>query len=455
MRLSNGNALYRRPSVNGPLGKIRPKAARGVADDGHVRSGHGDADGFCKGVPKRRARLALSMNRRVQRQAECRGLQLMHAFQIGLHRAHDGRIGDDGSSLVLCADAFVGRGDAVPIRGALLRAHHTRSKEVHALNVSRLAIEDHVDATESLAMRQRLDDVDPVDLMREPGVSMAGGDDVHEPARQTSRQPEDFGLRVARRQIRGFVELTATPAGMGGDDHDFGARRTKLRRFCDDRWLERRDAQPLNVGGDRRVQRIDRHDADDADVDARRAHEHRRPNIRPLDGAPGRFLDQIRGEEGIVCLGGACLERAAKVASGLPGKGRVDGPEVEVVIADRLCRVRHRVVRVNNESALAEIRLDVALKGIAGVDEQDRAAVCRTHPAEVVHVSREQGQTAESVSRQRGAVEVARADNRQRHERRVVRCRGDRSERCRVRGPQQREREKSRRHQQGDRTRRV
>ena len=53
------------------------------------------------------------------------------------------------------------------------------------------------------------------------------------------------------------------------------------------------------------------------------------------------------------------------------------------------------------EGALAEIRLDAALKGVAGVDQQDRPAVRRPGRAQIVHVSREQGQTAEPVSRQR------------------------------------------------------
>jgi hypothetical protein len=61
---------------------------------------------------------------------------------------------------------------------------------------------------------------------------------------------------------------------VGDDDHDFGAGSAQLRPFGRDRGFERRDAESLHVGGDRRPERIDRHDAHDADVDAGHVHEH-------------------------------------------------------------------------------------------------------------------------------------------------------------------------------------
>ena len=137
-------------------------------------------------------------------------------------------------------------------------------------------------------------------------------------------------------------------------------------------------------------------------------------------GRPGRSVNQVRREEGISRLGGARLERAARVARQLSRRRRVDRPEIEIVVADGLRGVSHRVVRVDDEGALAEIRLDVALKRIAGVEQQDRAAVGRPGRAQVVHVAREQRQAAEAISRQGRPVEIAGADNRQGHKRRSI-----------------------------------
>ena len=103
----------------------------------------------------------------------------------------------------------------------------------------------------------------PVDLMGEPAVRVTGGDDVHQAGGQASRQLKDLGLRIARRQIGWPIESIAAAAGMGRDDHDFGAGRSQLRRFGGDRGLERRDPQSLHVGGEGGPQRVDRHDAHD------------------------------------------------------------------------------------------------------------------------------------------------------------------------------------------------
>ena len=192
-----------------------------------------------------------------------------------------------------------------------------------------------------------------------------------------------------------------------------------------------RDPQSLNVGREGRPQRTDRHDAHQAHFDPGGLHETRWPDVRPLDGPARRGIDQICREEGIPRLGGARLERATQVARQLPRRRRVDRPEVEVVVADRLRGVPHRVVRVDDEGALAEIRLDAALKRVAGVDEQDRPAVCRPGRAQIVHVSREQRQAAAPVLRKGRPVEIAGPDDRQGHQRRFVRRGGEpREERC-------------------------
>ena len=159
---------------------------------------------------------------------------------------------------------------------------------------------------------------------------------------------------------------------------------------------------------------------DHADFDPGGIHEHRWPDVRPLDRPAGRIVDQVRREERISRLGGARLESAAQVARQLSRRRRVDRPEIEIVVADGLRGVPHRVVRVDDEGALAEIRLDVALKRVAGVDQQDRPAVGRPGRAQIVHVSREQRQTAEAVSRKGRPVEIAGPDDRQGHQRRLV-----------------------------------
>ena len=152
-------------------------------------------------------------------------------------------------------------------------------------------IEDDVDAAERLAAREGLDDADAVDLMREPGVRVTGGDDVHQPVRQASRDPKDLRLGLARRQIRGPIESLAAPARVRGDDDDVGAGRSKLRRLRGDRRPERRDPQSLNVGGEGRLQRVDRHDADNADLDPgrlARAPMAGRSATRPAGPSPRR-----------------------------------------------------------------------------------------------------------------------------------------------------------------------
>ena len=288
---------------------------------------------------------------------------------------------------------------------------------------SRPSIEHDVDAAERLASRERLDDGDAVDPMRERAVRMTGGDDVHQPLRQAPRDLKNLRVVVARRQVFGIVEPVAASARMRGDDHDFGAGRSKLRGLGRDRRARRRHAQSLHVGGDGRPQRIDRHDADDADGDAGRLDDHRRPDVRPVHEATRRFVDQVRREEGISGLGRARLERAAEVARRLSRRRRVDGSEVEIVVADGLRGVPHRVVRVDDEGAFAEIRFDVALKRVARVDQQNRSAVRRARRPQIVHVSGEQRQTTETVCRKRGPVKIAGADNRQRQERGLVRRR--------------------------------
>ncbi len=231
---------------------------------------------------------------------------------------------------------------------------------------------------------------------------MAGGDHVHQAAGQASRHLEDFGLRVARRMIRGLVEPVTAPARMGHDDHDCRRRQREASTL--------RPRSPPRAAQSAGPERWPQGSIAAHSI----VMTPTRPTLTPTastsrDGdtfgqstGPARLVvDQIGGEERIPRLSRARLESAAQVARQLPRRRRIDGPEIEVVVADRLRRVPHRVVRVDDEGALAEVRLDAALKRVARVDEQDRPAVCRPGRAQVVHVSREQGQAADARSAER------------------------------------------------------
>jgi hypothetical protein len=84
------------------------------------------------------------------------------------------------------------------------------------------------------------------------------------------------------------------------------------------------------------------------------------------------------------------LDGAARiVAERLARARRVDGAEIELVIADHGGRVTERLVRVHDDRALAQVRLDPALKRVAGIDEQNGSAVSRAGRAQVVQIAAE------------------------------------------------------------------
>ncbi len=88
--------------------------------------------------------------------------------------------------------------------------------------------------------------------------------------------------------------------------------------------------------------------------------------------------------------------------------------EVEIVIANRRGGVAERVVRVDDDGALGEIRLDAVEVGVARVEQQHGAAIGSACRAEVLEIATEQGQTPASVDGEDLPVQIRRADEGQR-----------------------------------------
>ena len=161
----------------------------------------------------------------------------------------------------------------------------------------------------------------------------------------------------SHRTVGGAFKLPAGAAGMRDDDDDLGARGAQFRRFGDDCRRKGRDTKALHVDGKCRAQRVNRHHADDADLDAGGIDDDRRPDIGPVDDPVREVVNQVRGKERGICLGRARFEGASRVAhEHLARPGGVHRPEVEVVIADGRREVPHGVEGVNDHAP--SLRLD-------------------------------------------------------------------------------------------------
>jgi hypothetical protein len=88
-----------------------------------------------------------------------------------------------------------------------------------------------------------------------------------------------------------------------------------------------------------------------------------------------------------------------------------DGAKVEFVIANRRSVVPHGVVGRDDDRAFIQIGLERALKEIAGIEEQNRAAIARPCRSQISDVSSEQRQASTAVGRQDTAMKVIRADD--------------------------------------------
>jgi hypothetical protein len=85
------------------------------------------------------------------------------------------------------------------------------------------------------------------------------------------------------------------------------------------------------------------------------------------------------------------------------------------VVADAERRVADRVVSVDDHQALGEVRLDAALERVACIEHEHGAAVSGARGAEVVDEAAEHGESAACrIVREQAAVQIVRADDRQR-----------------------------------------
>ena len=282
------------------------------------------------------------------------------------------------------------------------------------LDTSAGAVDDEIDAAERLAPVVGLHDRHAVHFVGDGAVGVPGDDRVDEPPGQRAHHVEHLGGTLARGEVGRVGELRADPPGVRGDDHDTrapGAQRRGLRR---NRCRQRRHREPVNVGRQGHRQCAGSHHPDDAHRDPRGVDHHRRPNVRPRHGSPGGFVDEVGGQERKPRLCGPGLEGAAQVGVAGGAVPRVDGAVLEVVVADGRRGVAERVVGVDDQRALRQVGFDAPLIGIAGVDEEHGAAIGGARGSQVRHVAAEQREAALPAFGEDAAVQVGRADDRQR-----------------------------------------
>jgi hypothetical protein len=271
------------------------------------------------------------------------------------------------------------------------------------------------------AIRHR-GDADVVDDVRHRGVGVAGDDRLDRPWRQAPGQVEDLALLVARPQVAWIAGVAAPAAFVCHDDHDLRAAGAKRGGLPVNGREQRRRVQPFHVRRQRLSQAAHRHQADEADLDAGRVDDCGRRDVGPRDRRAGAVVDDVGGEEREVCAGGRRLERAARVGVGVGHSqcafdrvGGIHRAEVEVVVADRPCGVAQRVVGVYHDPAFRQVRFDAALERVAGVEQQQGAAVRRARGPQVVDEAAEDPEASPSEAvGEDAAVQVVGADDRER-----------------------------------------
>jgi hypothetical protein len=148
---------------------------------------------------------------------------------------------------------------------------------------------------------------------------------------------------------------------------------------------------PLRPGGGQ---------ADDADPDAGALDRDRRRHVRPVDAGAGGGVEEVarqQREAEPAGLDGAGLERGARIVAGGRGRPGTDRAEVELVVADRGRGVTDGAVGRDDGGALVQVGLEGALEHVAGVEEEDGAAVGLAGGADVVDVAGEDGQATSSL----------------------------------------------------------
>ena len=163
-------------------------------------------------------------------------------------------------------------------------------------------------------------------------------------------------------------------------------------------------------------QRVDGHHADDADAHAGGIDDHRRPDIRPVDHAARRVVDQIGGQHRIFRARGDRFEGAARIVVRRTATAvDVHGSEIEFVISDGCRRVAHCGIGIHDDARLhsdsIRSRPD---RGIAGVDEEHGPAIGSAGVAEVPDVAAEDRQASAAVALERETMQIGRADDGQR-----------------------------------------
>ena len=224
--------------------------------------------------------------------------------------------------------------------------------------------------------------------MCDPGVGVAGDDRVDRARGQRSGQIEDLAVGLAGREVVVRVDAPAAAADVRHDDHRVRAAMPEILRCVDD---HRREGQGAEAGevrgqGDERgagVGQTDHPDLQPGAFDQLRAGE-----VRPRRRCAGRGVDQVRSEEGEARLGGAGLERAARIVARAARRRRgPDWSEVELVVADRGGVVRERVVGADDRGAFVQVRLQRPLEHVPRVEEHHAAAVTRARRPEIREVA--------------------------------------------------------------------
>lgn len=202
--------------------------------------------------------------------------------------------------------------------------------------------------------------------------------------------------------------------------HDDEAR-AGVAEFCGfsgNRLGQRRHAKTLHIQRQRGPERTARHHSNDADFDTAGVNQRRRMNVGPVDSLARLGIKKIRREERKRRLCGAGLQRSARVISRvLSGAGSIGRTKVELVIAYRESGVAEGVVRVDDDSAFTEIRLDATLERVARIEQDDVATVGLSRRAQIVDVSSKDAEAAAAVSLHEITMEIGGADNGQRERR--------------------------------------
>ena len=251
--------------------------------------------------------------------------------------------------------------------------------------------------------------------MCDSGVRMSGDDDVHQAGWQLACHLKDLARVAARRQVARIVEAVTPATGVGRHDDDRRAGRPQGAGLRRDGGHERRNVQPHGIRRDGGRQGARGHHTDDTDLDACGLDQHGGPHVPPRDGPSRRLIDQVGRQVREPRFSRPLLQRPAWVI-GRPARrrGRTDGPEIELMIADGGRGVAEGVVRRHDIRAFGQVRLEGALEGVARVDQQHRATIPGARSTQVVHVPAEGHQSTAAIAGHHATVDVIGADDRQR-----------------------------------------